>query len=111
MPAGHAPASRCLFQPAPTKRLPLLPAPVACREQVLLYAARLQAAAVATKQPPPENMLTCLAELFVQASAPALGLTPPPLALRRCPMSLCRTHAWRHARLGPQGAGPRSALQ
>lgn len=35
---------------------------------MLQYAARLQATAVATKQAPPENMLTCLAELFVQAS-------------------------------------------
>ncbi|KAL4451497.1 hypothetical protein ABPG75_007159 [Micractinium tetrahymenae] len=39
------------------------------REQVLQYAARLQAAAAATKQPPPENMLTCLAELFVQVAS------------------------------------------
>jgi hypothetical protein len=41
-----------------------------CREQVLQYGARLQAAAMAAKQPPPENMLTCLAELFLQARLP-----------------------------------------
>lgn len=36
------------------------------RERVLAYGARLQAAAAASKQPPPENMLSCLAELFLQ---------------------------------------------
>lgn len=38
------------------------------RERVLAYGARLQAAAAASKQPPPENMLSCLAELFLQVS-------------------------------------------
>lgn len=37
------------------------------REQVLQYAARLQTARL-SKQPPPENMLTSLADLFVQVS-------------------------------------------
>ncbi|PRW20845.1 Ubiquitin carboxyl-terminal hydrolase 3 isoform B [Chlorella sorokiniana] len=38
------------------------------RERVLAYGARLQAAAAASKQQLPENMLTCLAELFLQVS-------------------------------------------
>ncbi|PSC77008.1 Ubiquitin carboxyl-terminal hydrolase 3 [Micractinium conductrix] len=39
------------------------------RERVLQYAAKLQAVAAASKQPPPENMLTCLADLFLQVSS------------------------------------------
>ncbi|KAI3437589.1 hypothetical protein D9Q98_000042 [Chlorella vulgaris] len=38
------------------------------REQVLHYGARLQAAAANSRQLPPENMLTCLADLFLQVN-------------------------------------------
>lgn len=55
----------CLCGPAET--VTPRPAPLNWRrERVLAYAARLQAAAAASKQQPPENMLTCLAELFLQ---------------------------------------------
>jgi hypothetical protein len=53
---------------------------------VLHYGARLQAAAANSRQLPPENMLTCLADLFLQAScwllAAGLALGWPPAISR-----------------------------
>lgn len=74
---------------------------LACREQVLQYAARLQAASAAAKQTPPENTLTCLAELFLQVCVGGNGVDwgaeGPGVTCDGCYQRHCRHHTDAHS--------------